>query len=136
MYLESPEVNDDRQFADYKEQITEHFKKKENMEHTVVRRLLDTLNDRLDVINRETTELREQMIQTFLVDTQKYLELEISQITDDFINGFDKGYEFAAQEFKSKHTKLGCSFLPFQIEEANKYIKGQYEDCVVSENGI
>ena len=56
---------------------------------TAVSQLISTLEDRLETINRETTELREQMIQTFLVDVERYLEMEKEQIIDACHEGVD-----------------------------------------------
>ena len=47
---------------------------------SAVEQLLNTLKSRLEIINRETTELREQMIQNLLVDTEKYNEIFKEQI--------------------------------------------------------
>ena len=47
---------------------------------TAVEQLLNTLKSRLDIINRETTELREQMIQNLLVDTEKFNDIFKEQI--------------------------------------------------------
>jgi hypothetical protein len=55
---------------------------------TAVSQLISTLEDRLETINRETTELREQMIQTFLVDVERYLEMEKQQIIDAYEDGY------------------------------------------------
>ena len=55
---------------------------------TAVSQLISTLEDRLETINRETTELREQMIQTFLVDVEKYLEMEKQQICNAYRVGW------------------------------------------------
>ena len=58
---------------------------------TTVEQLLNTLKCRLDVINKETTELREQMLQDLLVDTEKYLEMEKQQHGKTWDSAIEQG---------------------------------------------
>lgn len=59
------------------------------MEQLATRLLLTELIRRLDIINSETTDLREQMINDLSKDLIKFEETEKLNI----VNAFDKGYE-------------------------------------------
>ena len=77
---------------------------------SAVEQLLNTLKSRLDTINRETTELREQMIQNLLVDTEKYNEIFKEQIIKahnqrNDINVTGESYYNKTYESKGSETK-------------------------------
>jgi len=77
------------------------------MNKTAVTQLLEELENRLDTINRETTMLREQMIQTILVDMVRYLEIEKQQIVDAYASdrtpcSEDDAIDYYLQTFNPK----------------------------------
>lgn len=71
------------------------------MEQLATRLLVNEINRRLNIINSETTYLREQMINDLSKDLEKFEQTEKLNI----INAFDKGYETDFSDDDENYSK-------------------------------